>query len=48
LKARRALQPPKRPELYKVDKDGWFDTGDLARVEADEVSKVFGTAAEAN
>lgn len=23
----------KRPDLYTVDEDGWFDTGDLARMD---------------
>ncbi|WP_234685829.1 AMP-binding protein [Bradyrhizobium monzae] len=28
----------KRPELYNVDADGWFDTGDLARLDAEDTS----------
>lgn len=32
----------KRPELYNVDGDGWFDTGDLARIDAEGYVTITG------
>jgi len=34
----------KRPEYYAVDADGWFDTGDLARIDAEAYIRITGRA----
>lgn len=32
----------KRPELYQVDSEGWFDTGDLATIDTDGYIRITG------
>ena len=32
----------KRPQLYDLDDDGWFDTGDLARIDGDGYIRISG------
>jgi len=32
----------KRPQLYRLDADGWFDTGDLARMDAEGYIRICG------
>jgi cyclohexanecarboxylate-CoA ligase len=32
----------KRPQLYNLDADGWFDTGDLARMDAEGYIRICG------